>query len=432
MSIRKICCDDSGGGGGSIVDHFAPKYIVGNVPAGDDPAGYNTGGFRYIADPGDGSGIALALTQPNGPGDVWIRPGTYTKTQARFVIPPNVRVWGSGYTTIIIASATDNTIWQVGDRAELAWMYNTHPGPLAGIGTEVILCLANVSYVHDLAVDASASSAGGILTAGVAYSGIGGGGPSVGGPTFSRLYNNVIVGPQQGIGVFNPTGMYANIRGLPLTQNDTVVVDAQSNSLIAGDAGLVAIGDTGQNPAQGVSFIVGRMFVVGPAVIGFYCDFSPLVMTTGPSVVLAFAQTIVAGAIVLNNFQYQFGGLLLLNLTEQFPLPAVPVPGIIVSEPVAVPGNPPTSVNIHDCTLIQWGDPNNPLVPQVLLGQAAELVASAHVANNRLVSNPSVTPILFGAGCTDSIALLNTSQGSGGTLPIDIGLGNEIAHNIWT
>jgi hypothetical protein len=421
----------SGGGGQGPPgppgpDHFAPKYLIGNILAGDDPVGFNLNGFRYIPDPGDGSGIALALTQPNGPGDIWVRPGTYTKTQARFVIPSNVRVWGSGYTTVIIASAIDNTIWEVGDRAELAWMYNTHPGPLAGAGAEVILCLANVTYVHDLAVDASASSAGGILVAGVAYSGIGGGGP-----VLSRLYNNVLVGPQQGTGVFDPAAMYANIRGLPLAQNDTVLVDVQSNTLIAGDAGLVGLGVTGQVPAQGVSFIVGRAIIVGPAVIGFYNDFSPLLASTGPSVVLCFAATTVAGAIALNAFQYEFGSVLFLNLTDQGQGP-VAVPGIIVSEPAAVPGNPTTSVNIHECTLLFWGDPSDPQVPQVLLGEAAELVVSAHVANNRFISNPSVTPILFGAGCTDSIALLNTSQGSGGTFPIDVGAGNEIAHNIWT
>lgn len=384
-------------------------------------------GFRYIPDPGDGSGIALALTQPNGPGDIWVRPGTYTKTQARFIIPPNVRVWGSGRTTVIVASAIDNTIWQVGDRAELAWMYNTHPGPLAGVGTEVIRCLASVTCVHDLVVDASAPSAGGILVAGIAYSGIGGGGP-----TFSSLYNNVLVGPQQGTGVFNPATMYANVRGLPLSQNDTVVVDAQSNTMIAGDAGIVGLGvPGGQAPAQGVSFVVGRAFIIGPAVVGFYNDYSPLLVSTGPSVVLCFAPTVVAGAIVLNTFQYEFGSTLILNLTDQGQGP-VTVPGIVVSEPVPVPGTLPTSVNIHECTLLFWGDPNDPQVPQVLLGQAAELVASAHVANNRFVSNPSVTPILFGAGCTASIAVLNTSQGSGGTLPVDIGAGNEIAHNIWT
>lgn len=427
--IPRITFPGAGGGGppGSTVDHFAPKYIVGNVPAGDDPAGYNTGGFRYIPDPGDGSGIALALTQPNGPGDVWVRPGTYTKTQARFVIPPNVRVWGSGYTTVIIASAIDNAIWEVGDRAELAWMYNTHPGPLAAAGTEVILCLANVTYVHDLAVDASASSAGGILVAGIAYAGLGGGAP-----VFSRLYNNVFVGPQQGTGTFNPAGMYANIRGLPLAQNDTIIVDAHSNTLIAGDAGLVGLGVTGQNPAQGVSFMVGRALVLGPAVIGFYCDYSPLLLSAGPSIVLAFAPTTVAGAIVLNTFQYEFGGTLLLNLTDQGQGP-VPVPGIIVSEPAPVPGTPATSANIHECTLLFWGDQNDVNVPQILLGQNAELVRSAHVINSRFISNPNVTPVLLGAGCSNSLVGLNTSDGSGGVNALDLGAGNAPnVNNLWT
>ena len=43
----------------------------------------SSGGLVYIADPGDGSGITTALAQADGPGDVWIRPGTYTSTQPR-------------------------------------------------------------------------------------------------------------------------------------------------------------------------------------------------------------------------------------------------------------------------------------------------------------------------------------------------------------
>lgn len=108
----------SAGGGGSgppppgSVDHFAPKYLIGNIPNGDDAVPYNTAGFMYIPDPGDGMGIALALTQPNGPGDLWIRPGTYNFNLGAVVsplaIPPSVRVYGSGDTTIVIGRSTLN------------------------------------------------------------------------------------------------------------------------------------------------------------------------------------------------------------------------------------------------------------------------------------------------------------------------------------
>jgi hypothetical protein len=86
-------------------DHFKPKYLVGNIPAGDDPVAYNVNGFMYIPDPGDGSGIAIALTQPNGPGDVGIRPGLFDYNAgvvvAPLVIPAGVTVWGSGETTVV-------------------------------------------------------------------------------------------------------------------------------------------------------------------------------------------------------------------------------------------------------------------------------------------------------------------------------------------
>lgn len=103
----------SSGGSGpppSVDDHFAPKYLVGNVPAGD-PAVAQGAPFVYIPDPGDGTGIALALTQPNGPGDVWIRPGVYNLALAGagpLLVPATIRVQGSGQTTIIQTRSTGN------------------------------------------------------------------------------------------------------------------------------------------------------------------------------------------------------------------------------------------------------------------------------------------------------------------------------------
>jgi hypothetical protein len=78
------------------------------VQAGDSAVSYSTDGFVYIPDLGDGAGIALALTQPDGPGDVWIRPGTYDFGQGGspsmpLTIPAGTRVQGSGNTTTLIA-----------------------------------------------------------------------------------------------------------------------------------------------------------------------------------------------------------------------------------------------------------------------------------------------------------------------------------------
>jgi hypothetical protein len=110
----------------TIEDHFAPKYIVGNVPAGD-PAVAQGAPFVYIPDFGDGAGIATALTQPAGPGDVWIRPGTYNynlgAVVAPLVIPASVRVYGSGNTTVIVGRSTGNQgIFVMGSLSQLREM----------------------------------------------------------------------------------------------------------------------------------------------------------------------------------------------------------------------------------------------------------------------------------------------------------------------
>lgn len=73
-----------GTGGGppppETVDHFSPRIIVGNVPAGD-PNTAQAGAFRYIPDAGDCVGIALALSEAAAlgvPVNIDVRPGTYT------------------------------------------------------------------------------------------------------------------------------------------------------------------------------------------------------------------------------------------------------------------------------------------------------------------------------------------------------------------
>lgn len=77
-------------------DKFAPKYLVGNETSGDGTSA-SVAGFVYIQDPGDGSGIETALLQASGPGDVYVRPGTYVAAPAISVtVPTGVRVVGAG------------------------------------------------------------------------------------------------------------------------------------------------------------------------------------------------------------------------------------------------------------------------------------------------------------------------------------------------
>jgi len=135
------CCEPSALAGG---DHFAPKYLVGNVLAGDS-AVPQVGAFRYIPDPGDGTGIALALAEAiASPGDVMIRRGTYTKAagQLRFAVPAGVRVYGAGSSTVIIGSNADNCIFALAAGASVDTMALRHPGTAIGVGVGVVEMLA--------------------------------------------------------------------------------------------------------------------------------------------------------------------------------------------------------------------------------------------------------------------------------------------------
>jgi len=87
------------------LDRFAPKYLVGNVPAGDSNVAYSSGGFVYIPDPGDGSGIAAALAAAGlagGEGDVHIRPGEYRLPGGQLDVPARTLVSGAGPSTRIV------------------------------------------------------------------------------------------------------------------------------------------------------------------------------------------------------------------------------------------------------------------------------------------------------------------------------------------
>lgn len=110
----------------ALTDHFAPRYIVGNVPAGD-PNTAQAAPFVYIPDPGDGTGIASALALASAtPGDVWIRPGTYNLTTraaalAAMLVPAGVKVRcaGRGLVTIVGQTALDQGVFRMAANSAL-------------------------------------------------------------------------------------------------------------------------------------------------------------------------------------------------------------------------------------------------------------------------------------------------------------------------
>ncbi len=134
-----------GGSGGSSTggDHFAPRFLVGNALSAA-PAPSVPGYFRYIQDPGDGTGIALALTELGLLGfaaDVCIQEGTYTRAPglARFVVPANCRVWSPGGVNII-TNAVDDCIFQIGAGVALERMTLTQRGVLGAAGVALVEC----------------------------------------------------------------------------------------------------------------------------------------------------------------------------------------------------------------------------------------------------------------------------------------------------
>lgn len=109
-------------GAGADVDHFAPRFLVGNALSGA-PATSQTGYFRYIPDPGDGTGIAQALAEMAAlavPCDLCLGLGTYTRATglARFVVPGNCRVWSPGG-ALILSNDADVCIFELGPGCSL-------------------------------------------------------------------------------------------------------------------------------------------------------------------------------------------------------------------------------------------------------------------------------------------------------------------------
>jgi hypothetical protein len=161
-----------GSGGG--LDRFAPKYVVGNVLAGD-PNTPQLGAFRYIPDPGDGSGIALALTQPDGPGDVWIRPGTYDFGAGSVVVPLTIpagtRVQGAGNTTILVADVRDTKdpgVFEMQQSSQLRDIQITSNSASGTVGSDSLVTVRAPNCVlSNLLIVAGVAGSGGALTHGI-------------------------------------------------------------------------------------------------------------------------------------------------------------------------------------------------------------------------------------------------------------------------
>lgn len=139
------CC--GGGNTQPTIDRFAPRYLVGNVPAGDSNVP-ETGNFRYIPDTGDGSGLAQALLEAGiNPGDIWVRPGTYGPV-GPLNVPDNVTVKGAGIGLTVINGHTDTDqgVFVLGENCSLQDMtISGGSDTLAPAGNEALVTIPNRS-----------------------------------------------------------------------------------------------------------------------------------------------------------------------------------------------------------------------------------------------------------------------------------------------
>lgn len=230
----------SSSGGGPTppgsTDHFAPKYLVGNVPAGDTNV-LQGPPFVYIPDPGDGSGIAFALTQPDGPGDVWIRPGTYNLNSGMvgpLVVPAGVRVYGSGDTTVVLGRTTgDQGVFVLNLRSQLRDLLVTVAASDEGSVNSVAVVRSIGAEQIENVVVSFVTDPGGVLRQGIRFEPAG-----VPAFTYDTALRNVDVKATTTTGVNDPTVCYWSESG----QFGPAFVRGDNVRSIGGDVGVQAGG----------------------------------------------------------------------------------------------------------------------------------------------------------------------------------------------
>jgi hypothetical protein len=158
----------------SVGFRAAPKYVVGNVLAGDTATPYNADGFLYFPDPGDGTGIEAALgAAALLPGDVHVRPGTYDLAAGAAVaplsVPAGVSVVGAGDGTVIVAKTTgDQGIFSLAGNNVVRDVQISVPAaaPGAGVGsTAVILVQGNKCTITRVKIEYSTEATSALRTA---------------------------------------------------------------------------------------------------------------------------------------------------------------------------------------------------------------------------------------------------------------------------
>lgn len=398
MPVRTGGGDGTGGLAGG--DHFAPRYLVGNALAGA-PAVAQAGYFRYVPDPGDGSGIALAIAEAIiDRGDVWIGPGTYTYTGAtRMIVPSYCRVRGAGAgATTIISSATDNAIFELAIGASLEHLSLTHSGTVPATSSALVVTQGPAVEISHVTFDLTLAAPGGTLTAAVLLSG------NAVNRIPSKLDRLIILMPD-GTGGAVAANWLAGIRGAAVASNQHIAILSDIFT-DRGDVGVLTLG---------VEMEIEACFHQRFRRLGWFASSGRLSARGRRSVIaLTRATGGELGGCQLIGSTFDLDGVQFSNAT------AAAIPAIYVS------GGAGTAIaGIGDCEI---GTGFN---PQMTIGNAAEVVQDTRIHDNKIVGAAATVPIAIGAGASNTQVVANVTRGSGGTAATDLGTGSNIVLNIW-
>lgn len=386
-------------------DHFAPRYLIGNVPAGD-PAAATLGPFRYLGDPGDGSAIDQAIAESiAAPGDIWIRPGTYTRgALASFSVPANRHIVGAGQGLTNIVGPTNNNIaFTLADGASLKRMTVTHPGGTPGGGPALVVTTGPGVEIDDVILNLAAATADGVLIAAI----------SAGLLAANTVRNPVVLRKMlitlpAGAGGVSVPAWIVGVNGEALGGSNLLVVTMSDVVVNGGDVGVLT---------TGAEMELDAFFCSGQYRMGLYSNGGRISVTGRRSVI---ALPAVAGPI------NPLAGCQLINSTFELAKAmfttgsAHAIPAVYVSGGAGV-----ASALIEGCEI------GSGFSPVMQIGNLAEVVRDARIVNNKITSAAAVVPVAIGAGADNTSVQGNVSRGSGGTLPTDLGTGSNIANNIW-
>jgi len=371
------------------------RYIVGNTAAGD-PATAQAAPFVYIADPGDGSGIAQALAlAATTSGSIFIRRGTYAYAgSAAMTVPANVRVLGEGPNTLVTSSADDNCIFLLNDGSELGNMSLTHIVGIAAKGTALVQALSPASYVHDIVLDLTATTSGGSLNAAVLFFG------NATLRTPSRAERLVIKLPD-GIGAGAVSTWMVGIRGATLEGN-THLVEIEDVYVNGGDVAILTLG---------IEMHVEALVAHGQSRVGVYAS-GPMSISGRQSIIDVTKGSALGGIFNVGSTM-AVQGVRLVNTA------AVSVPGIQYSSAQGISRGDIEGVEVGDA-----------FSPGIVVGLAGEACEGVRVRGCSLRGAGAIVPVAVGSAAVNTVVAACTAV-STTVVPTDAGLRTVFDGNVW-